>query len=114
MPGTTTETPGWSGDALCASVVRGVADHLTESGWCQLLANWEITDGDDWAAHARGWVAESGLDAWVIQRDVQDPAAYIEMWLRDAGEHGRRSTAISTTRGCRPSSDAACSASASG
>ena len=28
----------------------------------------------------------SGLDAWVIQRDVQDPAAYVEMWLRDAGE----------------------------
>lgn len=77
---------GLEGDAVCATVVRGAADHLAESGWCQLLANWEITDGDDWAAHPRGWVADSGLDAWVIQRDVQDPAAYVEMWLRDAGE----------------------------
>ena len=77
---------GLEGDAVCASVVRGAPGHLTESGWCQLLANWEITDGDDWAAHPRSWVEASGLDAWVIQRDVQDPAAYIEMWLRDAGE----------------------------
>lgn len=77
---------GLEGDAVCASVVSGVADHLTEGGWCQLLANWEITDGDDWAAGPRQWVEASGLDAWVIQRDVQDPAAYVETWLRDAGE----------------------------
>lgn len=76
---------GFEGDAVCASVLRGAADHLAESGWCQLLANWEITDGDDWARRPREWVDDSGLDAWVIQRDVQDPAAYIEMWLRDAG-----------------------------
>jgi methylase of polypeptide subunit release factors len=77
---------GLEGDAVCASVVSGVAGHLAEGGWCQLLANWEITDGDDWAAGPRQWVDESGLDAWVIQRDVQDPAAYVETWLRDAGE----------------------------
>lgn len=77
---------GLDGDEVCGSVIRGVADHLTESGWCQLLANWEITDGDDWSARPRGWVTASRLDGWVIQRDVQDPAAYIEMWLRDAGE----------------------------
>ena len=77
---------GMAGDAVCASVVRGAPRHLAESGWCQLLANWEITDGDDWAANPKTWVAATGLDAWVIQRDVQDPAAYIEMWLRDAGE----------------------------
>ncbi|MEO8108024.1 MAG: methyltransferase [Actinomycetes bacterium] len=77
---------GLEGDAVCAAVVGGVADRLNEGGWCQLLANWEITDGDDWAAHTRSWVAGTGLDAWVIQRDVQDPASYVETWLRDAGE----------------------------
>ncbi len=77
---------GLDGDGLCAALVRGVADHLTEGGWCQLLANWEIADGDDWAQHPRSWVADGGLDAWVIQRDVQDPAAYVETWLRDAGQ----------------------------
>jgi methylase of polypeptide subunit release factors len=78
---------GMEGDGVSAAVVRGVIDHLTDGGWCQLLANWEITDGGDWAAEPRQWVHDSGLDAWVIQRDVQDPAAYVETWLRDAGEH---------------------------
>ena len=30
----------------------------------------------------------SGCDAWVVQRDVQDPAEYVELWLRDAAEQG--------------------------
>jgi methylase of polypeptide subunit release factors len=76
---------GLPGDAVCAGVLKGAAEHLSNGGWCQLLANWEITDGDDWAAHPRQWLG--GLDAWVIQREVQDPAAYVETWLRDAGEH---------------------------
>jgi hypothetical protein len=31
-------------------------------------------------------VDESSSDVWVIQRDVQDPAQYVETWLQDAGE----------------------------
>lgn len=77
---------GLAGDAVCEAVVRGAGSHLTADGWCQLLANWEVTDGDDWAAHPRSWVAATGLDAWVIQRDVQDPASYVETWLWDAGQ----------------------------
>ena len=77
---------GLEGDAVCAAVVRGVVDRLNEGGWCQLLANWEITDADDWAAHPHSWVVGTGLDVWVIQRDVQDPASYVETWLRDSGE----------------------------
>lgn len=77
---------GLAGDAVCEALVRDASAHLSEGGWCQLLANWEITDGDDWAAGPRGWVEASDLDAWVIQREVQDPAEYVETWLRDAGE----------------------------
>jgi len=33
-----------------------------------------------------GWLAESGLDGWVIQREVQDPAEYAETWIRDGGQ----------------------------
>ncbi len=77
---------GLDGDAVCAALVQGVGAHLTDGGWCQLLANWEITEGDDWAEHPRSWVVAGGLDAWVIQREVQDPAAYVETWMRDAGE----------------------------
>jgi hypothetical protein len=28
-----------------------------------------------------------GCDAWIVQREVQDPAAYAELWLRDGGDH---------------------------
>jgi methylase of polypeptide subunit release factors len=76
---------GGAGDAVCRELVTRAEEHLNEGGWCQLLANWEITDGEDWSAHPRGWVSETGADAWVIQREVQDPAQYVEMWLRDAG-----------------------------
>ena len=33
-----------------------------------------------------GWVAGTGLDAWVIQREVSDPVSYVDLWLSDAGE----------------------------
>lgn len=81
---------GIPGDALCAALVAGAADHLTTGGWCQFLANWEITDQDDWARHPRRWLADSALDAWVVQRDVSDPAAYVEGWLRDSGDQRGR------------------------
>ena len=29
----------------------------------------------------------TGLDAWVVQREVQDPAEYAETWARDGGHH---------------------------
>ena len=77
---------GGDGDAACREVVTGAEARLTEGGWCQLLANWEIHDVDDWSQRPREWVQASGLDAWVIQREVQDPVEYVQMWLRDAGE----------------------------
>ncbi|HEX5995321.1 MAG TPA: hypothetical protein VFY84_09295, partial [Jiangellales bacterium] len=40
----------------------------------------------DWRERVGAWVAGTGCDAWIIQREVQDPAAYVELWLRDAGE----------------------------
>ena len=32
-------------------------------------------------------MAGTGLDAWIVQRDVQDPAEYAETWSRDGGHH---------------------------
>jgi hypothetical protein len=28
------------------------------------------------------------VDAWVVQRELADPAEYVELWLKDAGLHG--------------------------
>jgi len=74
------------GDAVCGRMVSAAETHLTRRGWCQILANWEITDAEDWAASPRQWLSDSSSDVWVIQRDVQDPTQYVETWLRDAGE----------------------------
>ncbi len=76
---------GLLGDAVCERIVGGAHSHLVDDGWCQLLANWEIREGDDWFAGPVRWLAASPLDAWVIQREVQDVASYVETWLRDAG-----------------------------
>ncbi|MCQ4045577.1 methyltransferase [Streptantibioticus rubrisoli] len=77
---------GMAGDDLCRTLVQRAADHLTEGGYCQLLANWEHVDGEDWRERVTSWVP-SGCDAWIVQREVQDPAQYAELWLRDGGDH---------------------------
>jgi methylase of polypeptide subunit release factors len=77
---------GLPGDELCRRLVREAPRHLAEDGWCQLLANWLHVDGEDWHERVAGWIDE--VDGWVVQRDVQDPAEYAELWLRDSCEAG--------------------------
>jgi methylase of polypeptide subunit release factors len=77
---------GQRGDGLCGELVARMHDHLNDGRYAQLLANWEITDPTDWSRHPRQWLADSPLDAWVLQREVQDPAAYVSTWLTDAGD----------------------------
>lgn len=77
---------GMGGDDLCRTLVRQAADRLNEGGYCQLLANWQHVEGEDWRDRLASWVPR-GCDAWIIQREVQDVAQYAELWLRDAGDH---------------------------
>ncbi|MET8013013.1 class I SAM-dependent methyltransferase [Streptomyces sp. NPDC005271] len=77
---------GMAGDDLCRTLVRRSAGHLTDGGWCQLLANWQHIEGEDWRERLASWVP-AGCDAWIVQREVQDITQYAELWLRDAGEH---------------------------
>jgi methylase of polypeptide subunit release factors len=78
---------GRVGDALVAEVVSGSAARLAPGGVAQLLGNWEYRDGEDGLDRVRGWVAsaETPLDAWVVEREVLDPLAYAELWIRDGG-----------------------------
>lgn len=78
---------GAAGDAVVADLVRGLAAHLRPGGVAQLLGNWEIQRGAVWTDRVRAWLAGTGLDAWVVQREVQDPAEYAETWARDGGHH---------------------------
>jgi hypothetical protein len=76
---------GAAGDALVAGLVGGLAASLRPGGIAQLLANWELRPGEDWREHVGGWLEGTGLDAWVVQREVQDVAEYAETWVRDGG-----------------------------
>ena len=82
---------GQAGDSLVADLVRSIGDHLAPGGIAQFLGNWEVIGDADWRDRVRGWVAGSGLDAWVVQREVQDPAQYAETWARDGGHHSATS-----------------------
>ncbi|MEC5177095.1 SAM-dependent methyltransferase [Cryobacterium sp. MP_M5] len=86
---------GMVGDALVEAVVRGAAEHLTPGGVAQLLGNWEYRTDQDAFDRLGRWLdapqpggpprPAPGLDAWIIEREVQSPALYAETWIRDGG-----------------------------
>jgi hypothetical protein len=88
-PGTTDHTyrdSGRPGDAVCAELVAAAPGLLADGGHMQFLANWLHVSGEDWRDRVNDWLAGTGLDAWVIQREVSDPLAYVNLWLADASE----------------------------
>ncbi len=81
---------GQIGDALVRGLVRDIAEQLRPGGVAQLLGNWEVPRGREWHQVVTDWVAGTGLDAWVIQRETQDPAEYAELWAGDGGHRRGR------------------------
>lgn len=77
---------GMVGDAICERIVRQAPEHLNPGGTAQLLANWLVFGDADWRLRVGGWVASTGCDAWVVQREFADPTRYVSVWLADAGE----------------------------
>lgn len=79
---------GMSRDELVRAVVRQGPEHLVPGGVLQMIGNWEIPVGVDpdaeWSTRLEPWFECLPVDAWVVQRDVLDPARYVEMWLQDA------------------------------
>ena len=78
---------GAAGDAVVRDLVRGVAGHLEPGGIAQFLGNWEVPRGTTWTDRVGAWLDGTGLDAWVVQREVEDSAEYAETWVRDGGHH---------------------------
>ncbi|GEL95809.1 DUF7059 domain-containing protein [Cellulomonas composti] len=76
---------GRAGDALVRDLVTGVGVVLAPGGVAQLLGNWEVPRGERWEDVVGRWLDEAGLDGWVVQRELQDPAQYAETWIRDGG-----------------------------
>lgn len=85
----------WASDGLVEQVVRHGVQHLAEDGVLQVLANWAHVRGQGWDERLGGWLAGTGCDAHVVQREVLDVYEYVELWLADAGlagspDYGRR------------------------
>jgi methylase of polypeptide subunit release factors len=91
---------GLPADDLGRLLVTQAPARLGDGGTAVILANWLHVRGQDWRERVASWVATTGCDAWVAEREVQDPAEYVGLWLRDAGgqrddaeasaEHDRR------------------------
>jgi hypothetical protein len=77
---------GLPGDQVVENIVRAAPDHLTERGWCQVLANWVVARDRPWDERLAEWLGPD-CDALVVQRELVDPAAYVELWLKDSGHH---------------------------
>ncbi|GMA22998.1 hypothetical protein GCM10025864_07570 [Luteimicrobium album] len=84
---------GRAGDAVVRDLVRDVGSVLAPGGVAQLLGNWEHRRGEPWTERVGAWLDEAGLDGWVVQREVQDPAEYAETWIRDGGTTPEREPA---------------------
>ncbi|QBR92605.1 DUF7059 domain-containing protein [Nocardioides euryhalodurans] len=78
---------GLPGDQVVEQIVRSAPAHLTDGGWCQVLANWAVLEGQPWDERLAGWI-DDDCSALVVQREVLDPGEYVELWLKDAGRHG--------------------------
>lgn len=80
---------GMERDNLIGQILTDAPAHLRPGGVLQMLANWEIPAGCDpktqWSHRVETWLNSTHVDAWVVQRDILDPARYVEMWIRDSG-----------------------------
>lgn len=76
---------GLPGDRVVEHVVRAAADHLNPDGIAQVLANWLILRDQPWEERLASWAPNA--DLWVVQREIVDLPTYVEMWLKDAGQH---------------------------
>jgi hypothetical protein len=77
---------GMPGDQVVELIVRTAPAHLTDGGWCQVLANWAVLADLPWDERLAAWLPAE-CDGLVVQREVIDPAAYVELWLKDSGHH---------------------------
>lgn len=70
-------------DGASKLMISEAARYLNPGGTAAMLASWVHIDGEDWRARVASWLPAHGVDAWIVQRDVADPALYVGTWLRD-------------------------------
>ncbi len=82
---------GLGADEMVRRVVTGATRRLAPGGVAQVLGNWLHRVDEPWQERVAAWLDDGpeGVDGWVVQREVADPARYVELWLRDSGAERR-------------------------
>lgn len=76
-------------DGASKLMIEQAPAYLTLGGTAVLLASWLHVDGEDWRTRVASWLPAHGVDAWILQRDIADPALYVGTWMRDGGADPR-------------------------
>ncbi len=76
---------GRVGDGVVQHLMEHLPTYLRPGGVAQMLANWEVHQGQQWDTRIGQWARATGIDAWIIQREYVDPAHYVHTWIRDGG-----------------------------
>lgn len=72
-------------DGASELMISQAPRHLAPGGTAAILASWVHVRGEDWRARVASWLPADGIDAWIVERDVADPALYVGTWMRDGG-----------------------------
>ena len=73
-----------AGGPILPGLVTGLGEHLEPGATAVMLGNCEHRGTASWREVVAAWLPE-GLDAWILERELQDPVEYATMWLRDGG-----------------------------
>ena len=73
-----------AGGPILPALVAVLAEHLEPGATAVMLGNWEHRGAGSWRDAVAAWLPEE-LDAWILERELQDPVEYATMWLRDGG-----------------------------
>lgn len=81
-------------DGATELVLDNIPEHLNVGGTAHVLGAWVHVGDESWEQRVASWLPEKGVCAWIIQRDVADPALYVSTWLKDESvdirsAHGR-------------------------
>lgn len=73
-----------AGGPILPGLVAGLGEHLEPGATAVMLGNWEHRGAGSWRDVVAAWLPKE-LDAWILERELQDPVEYATMWLRDGG-----------------------------
>jgi SAM-dependent methyltransferase len=77
---------GLAGDEVSRRLVQEIPALLAPGGHAVLLVNWLHVQGESGDDRIRSWFDGTGVDGWVVQRELAAPEDYVTAWLRDTDQ----------------------------